>query len=359
MGYEIYASSIEECIDKKFTDVYRHPVFTEAMNKYFDIDHEETRRVLLSIDEADQNNVLTALTSRLYDNIVEKVDDIDYGDIPSTKGDVTLLPSYNKIVECLEIMDDIMDQFKQDKTCLQTVSNALENIKLRKDLFERAFKFNIELPVITYSTMVLAVISGTSLMISSCIDFIKTPAEETFNVVVDKVGLAKTKEHMLFINLQKFNKSCASGEFDKAMEYVISNRVKNLTGAMTTGVLVVAGIAGMGLILNIIPILRELIFFFYYTRTRVSDYFEVQANLLQMNAYNLENSQTLDKEDRKKISARQFKIADLFRRISNKIAVKTKEGEVKATKDIVISDKKIKTTELMDEMPDSASSSLF
>lgn len=356
MGYERYSSSKNH--NASYKDVYRNPLFTEAMNTYFDIDHEETRRVLLSIDEADQNNVLTALTSRLYDNIVEKVDDIDYGDIPYTKGDITKIPNYEKLVDCLEIMENIIDEFKQDKTCLLAVSNALENIKLRREMFEKAFRYNIELPVIAYSTISLAIISSTSLMISACIDFIKTPSEETFNVSVDRAGLAKTKDHMLFVNLQKFNKSCASGEFDKAMNYVIDNRVKNLTGT-TTAVLIVAGITGIGLILNIIPILRELIFFFYYSRTRVSDYFEVQANLLQMNAYNVENSKTLDKEDRKKISSRQFKIADLFRKISNKIAITSKEGEVKATKDIVNSNKKFKTTDLMDEMPDSASSSLF
>ncbi len=49
---------------------YRSPEFTMAMNEYFDCTHDETRRVLLAVDEADQNQVLAALTHKLYDNII-------------------------------------------------------------------------------------------------------------------------------------------------------------------------------------------------------------------------------------------------------------------------------------------------
>ena len=54
-----------------------------------------------------------------------------------------------------------------------------------------------------------------------------------------------------------------------------------------------------------------------------------------------------------------FKIADKFRKFSNNIAVSAKESEIKASKEISNQNKKYKVSDVMDEMPDSASSALF
>ena len=56
--------------------------FNDVITEHFDIHDNKTRKVLLALDETDQSSVLNSLTSKLYDNIVEKVDDIDFGDIP-------------------------------------------------------------------------------------------------------------------------------------------------------------------------------------------------------------------------------------------------------------------------------------
>ena len=194
-------------------------------------------------------------------------------------------------------------------------------------------------------------------MISSCIEFIKTPNEENFSISVDKVALVKTKQNMLFKNLEKFNDSCKSGQFDNAMDYVIKNNIKGLTGVEAG--LIIGGIAVAGLLFQIIPVIRELTFFFYHTRVTISDYFEVQADLLQMNAANVENNSNRPKKDKDSIVKKQLKIADGFRKISNFIGISNKEAEVKATKDITTTTKKYKTSEILDSIPDSATSSLF
>ena len=85
----------------------------------------------------------------------------------------------------------------------------------------------------------------------------------------------------------------------------------------------------------------------------------MQADLLQMNAHNLELTSTKDPEETKKIVKKQMKIVDMFRKISNKLQIKCKEAEVKATKEIVNNNKKNKIDDVVDEVPDSASSVLF
>lgn len=340
------------------TDNYRSPAFDRAINEYFDIMDTKTRKVLLAVNEEDQNQILTSLTSKLYDNIVNKVDDIDFGDIPKTKGDITSLPNYDKITDCIDTLRNILIQYKQPEDPIDTIDFALENLKLRKEMFMKAYRFDIELPMIVYNTIALSIISAISLMIATSIEFIKTPSQEGFDIILDKVSLNKTKDSLLFVNLKKFNDACKKGDIDNAMETVIRNKMKNFSG-IEIGV-AAGAIAIVGILFNIIPIIRELIFFFYYSRTRVSEYFDVQADLLQMNAHNIDATKIKSADERKKIITKQLKIAEMFRKISNKLAVSAKTCEVQATKEIVSKNKeKLHVDDVTDSVPDSASSVLF
>lgn len=339
------------------SEVYRSPEFTKAMNEYFDVQDSKTRKILLAVNEADQNKILTSLTSKLYDNIIDKVDEIDFGDIPSTKGDITKLPNYNKIIESANLIRDILTHYNEKTDPADTLLEAISNIESRKSLFTRAYQLNVEMPIIFYNTMTLAVINGLSYLIAAVIDYIKVPNEDGFKISLNKVAVSKVQQGILFENLEKFNSSCKKGEFDKAMNHIISQNVKNFTG-MEIGV--VAGIAlALGLILNIIPIIRELIFFFYYSRTTTAQYFETQSKLLEMNAYSLELHSTMDKEKRERVIKKQLKVAETFRKISNFFMVDAKTAEKQATKDIISTNKKMKADDVLDSVPDSATDTLF
>lgn len=345
--------------------IYRHPIFEEAINTHFDKMDSETRRILLTVNEADQNQILLNLTSKLYENIVGKVDNIEFGDIPNTKGDFTKLPNYKKIVECTEIIKDILHEYKQTEKPILTIQQTITNLVSRKELFEKAYRFNTELPIIVYNTISLAVVSSLSLLISTCIDFIKLPNQDSFQISLDRVSYAKTQQSLLFSNLEKFNNACAKGDIDSSFNHLINNSMdkKNLLGtsAFVYGVGGIAtGILIVGALFSIVPIIRELIFYYYYTRTRVSDYFDVQADLLQINANNIDIERIKDDAKRKKIVERQIQIAGMFRKTSEKIAIDAKSSELKATKDLVVEEKKkYKAIDVTAQMPDSAASALF
>jgi hypothetical protein len=338
--------------------MYRHPAFEKAINEYFDASDEETRKVLLAVNEEDQNRVLTALTSKLYDNIVDKVDDIDFGEIPLTKGDITKLSNYSQMLETADLIKQLVEEFKQKtENNIDQVIKGISNIASRKDLFMKAYMVNQEMPMVIYNTMTLTVVKSLSYMISCCIDFIKTPDTEAFDIVVDRNAVAKSEHHLLFDNLRKFNESCARGDFDKGMDYVMKLGTKQLLGGpMVVGPAILA----VGVLLSIIPIMRELIYFFYYTRVRVSDYFALQADLLQMNQYNIRHARPdLSKEEKESIIRKQTTIINAFRKVSDTIAVDCKKGEKDATTAIVKDSKKFKTSDIMDDVPDSAASSIF
>lgn len=360
----------KEAVD--WHDIYRSPEYTKAMNEFFDITDRETRKVLLAVNEADQNKVLVSLTSKLYDNVVEKVDDIDFGEIERSKGDIEKLPNFSTLHECLNNMARLLIEFKQDTKPVDTIAESVSNIIESKGIWTKAYAVNAELPMITYNTIVLAIIEATSYMVSMCVDFIKSPSQDTIQIMIDKSALTKSKGHLLFKNLESFNDAYRKGQVDKAMEHVLNDAIskksidtskKNLLGVglYTGGAVAVTLVGVAGLLFCIIPIIRELIFLFFYYRVRISEFFDLQADLLQVNAYNVENNRLdLTKEERKNISKKQMKVVEDFRKIARKIAVDGATAEKSASKDIKAEDsKKYKTSDVMDELPDSASSALF
>ena len=143
-GVDSSLVNIDNDSEKAF---YRDPIYNKAIMEHFNMLDNRTRKVLLSMNEAGQNSVLMSLTSKLYDKIVEKCDDIDYGDIPKTKGDITKLPNYESLKETISIMHNILNEYKLDTSPVEELSVAYSNIEARKDLFERAYSYNSELPI--------------------------------------------------------------------------------------------------------------------------------------------------------------------------------------------------------------------
>ena len=355
--------------DPAYSDFFRHPKIMSSFTEHFDLSDNITRKAILVMNEAEQTAVLTSLTSKLYDNIVAKVDDIDFGDIPASKGDITKLPNYDKLRECIDLIRGIIKEFKQDTSPIDVVSEAMANIQSRKDLFARAFRYNIEMPMIMYNVITLSIINSVSYMIATSIEFMKTPNQDSFKIVLDKVAFAKTKSNMIYNNLKKFNDCCKNGDFDKAMNHVIDNRVKGFGEAAALGGIgtklsaavgsinpvVGIGLAIVSILLLIIPMLKNLVFFFFYARMRVSEFFDIQADLLQMNAYSVANRESVDSEERSRIASKQLKIVELFRKMANKISFTNKKAEVDATREIDKSSKKMKIGDLGGELPDSVS----
>lgn len=348
----------ENVEDDSADNLYRDPVYNKAVMEYFDMTDKKTRSKLLSMNEAGQNSILMNLTSKLYDKIVEKVDEIDYGEIPNSKGDITKLSKYESMKETIAIMHDILREYKQDSSPVDELSVALSNIESRKDLFGRAFRYNVELPIVMYNNVVLGIITGISYMIATCIEFVKDPGTNNFRISLDKLSYAKTKEHMIYSTLKTFNRSCEKGDFDKAMEAIIKANIKNFTGAAIVGGIAIGVI---GSILVLIPVLRELIFLFYYNRMKVSDFFDIQADLLQMNAYSIEANSTLSKDEQQKVMAKQLKYVDAFRKISNKFAIDMKKAEVSSDKEKRNDDEnKMLISDIEDELEtDGGASALF
>lgn len=319
---------------------YVSEVFKEAVNEYMDIHDTHTVDMLCTLDEAEQNTVLLSLTKKLYSMIVGKIDDIEFGEIPNTRGDITKLSKYKQMVECVRVMRGIFEQYKENPEPINVIENAIKNIENQSDLFMQCFAAKVNLGIILYNTMTLSCINALSYMIAVCIEYIKDPHNDGMKIVMDKTGIAKVKEHLVYENLIKFNDSCRQGDIENALRPMIKNRAKGVVISLLglNAILVLGGV-----ILAIIPMLRDLVYFFFAARSRLSNYFDLQAKLLEMNAAELkDNPEIKTVGDKDAVIRRQLAIARVFHQISDAVAVEAKTSERRATQEIKNDSRKYK-----------------
>lgn len=308
--------------------------FFSIVDKYMDVADYNTNRRLMSLNEAEQNTLLLSLTGKLYQMIVDKVDEVDYGDIPGTKGDITRLPKYHQMMECIQVLEGIFDQFKEDRKPIQVIENAIKYLEDDKSLYMSSFAGDISIGITIYNTMALACVSSLSYMIATCIEYIKDPSSKGMKIALNKTGIAKVKDHLLYENLVKFNDACRKGEIESAIRPLIKNKAQSF-GIATALIWASIAVGTIALVMTSLTMIRDCVYFFYATRARVSKYFDIQADLLEMNANELKNNKDIATVDNKDLVVkRQLAIAKNFRKIADTIAIEANQAERKATNEI-------------------------
>ena len=334
-------------------------LYNQIIKEHFDINDTQTRKVLVSIDEADQNQVLGNLATKLYNSIVKRVTDIDYGQIPLSKGDITKIPNYMDIVECLTTIRDLMQNQRQSTKSADTIFLSIENLKKYKNLWEKAYNLECEIAVVFYNTIALSIVSATSLLTAAAVEFVKNPDSQTIDIELSKVSANKTKDSLLFKNLEKFNKSCAKGDIEKTFEKILKAQrevressvvvKENITTILFTGAMVIS------LLTCVIPILHPLTITLYNMRQNVAEYLSGEADIIRLNAEKVQYNRTKTPEQKKKIIAKQNKIADHFKKWANIIMVKSNKAEKESEKEIKKEkENKSKIDDVVDEVPSSA-----
>ena len=347
-----------------------------TLREFMDLNDRQTLNTVVSVCEAGNNQFIIALTNKLYDMIRKKVDRVDYSYVMGSRGDITKIPNYDDLNECLEIIRKIVIQYKQSTAPVDTVLTAIQNLVDRKKLFTRAFSINSPLPILTYNSIALAIVQSVSYLIATSSEFIKDPTIETFQMVLDVTAYRKTSQNLLFTNLEEFNKSCKSKEFDTAMGVIMDKTITKEASEVFDGTVepkieplvlnktidsnvipdspfltkeeiendgikvihdvkekaikegVISSTIAYGLnkawmaILNIIiPIVRRLTYSYYFNRQKMSDYYQMQADFLAMNITNLQYNTNLTDEEKKRIIDRQKKQMDKFRKRANDLSI--------------------------------------
>ena len=323
-------------------------IFDKVLRETMDIYDIDTLNRCLALNEAEQNSLLVSLTNKLYQMVVDKVEDIDYGDIPQSKGDIRRLSKYKQLKDCITTLHDIFIQYKEDTAPIDVIDNAMKNLENDRDMYIASYMGGIEMGVMIYSNVTLGIVNSISFMIAVCINYIKDTKNEGLKIVVDKTGPARVKDHIVYESLVKFNESCKNGSIENSLRPLIKNRIKSFAGTMGVIWLGIKTAAVLGaLVVAVIPLIRDLVYFAYATRARMSTYFDIQADFLEMNATELQDNPDIKTEDdKKKVINRQLAVARMFHKLANTISVEAKDAEIKATKNIKDDTKKYRIDEV-------------
>lgn len=333
--------------------------YNALVKEHFDITDRETRKVLVTIDEADQNQVMGNLAAKLYDAIVKKVTDIDFGQIPASKGDITKIPNYLDMVSCLTTIRDMMVESKQSTGSADIIFLAIENMKKYQKIWEKGYFLENEMTIVFYNTIALSIVSAISLLTSATIEFIKNPQSDVIDIELAKVANHKTKDNLLFKNLDKFNKACRKGDIEKVFNEVLKAQRQLKEGAIvkeSISAILFTGAMVLGLLTTVIPILHQLTNALYCLRQNVAEYLAGEADVIRLNAEKVQYNRAKTPEQKKKIIARQHKIADHFKKWANRLMIKANKADAEAQRQIKEDrSNKSKIGDVIDEMPDSAS----
>lgn len=367
--------------------------FGRVIQEYMDYSDRDTVRAVIEATDKNQNQMLIALTSKLYEMIVAKVANIDYGTISRSRGDITKIENYSDLLETINVIRRIVAEYKCDTKPVDTVNTAISNVASRTNQFKRAFTINSPIAVMLYNNVCTAIVSSISFLIDTCIEYIKNPQSQTFQMALDVVAYNKTMQNLMFESLETFNYGCSSGDIDEALKtalrqskikreaaefrlnikeevepsspFLSDEQIKGggrevihddddgeedvMTRQVDEAFDGIVSLVGRGLLAICkltIPIIRQIAYLYFHSRQSISDYFESNAELLEMNAYEIQYRSDLDPDRRQEIYDKQMKIAAKWRQRAQRTSIDYKRAKKAAEEDIKEEKKKFTASDI-------------
>ena len=287
---------------------YCMDILIENANNYT----EKSR--IYGLTEAEQAVVNDRMVGNLYQSALKRRD-IDFGDIPNSKGDLQKFGGYSNMVATLDMLEKLSKKFGIKIPEIQIVEDAINNIRTHRNQFGKGYQLNIDFLKLYYQSLVLACIDVTTLLLASYVNYTKSINNVEFQLKQGK-GISG---NICLDSLASFNKSVKDGSFNKFTSGLLNKKQENFLGV--AGQIAAAPIKlTINIATSIVPVLRGLIFYFYDAKMSVSEHLAYQKELLEMNKFNLEAG-SMDAQKRNKILNKQQKYIDKLSRMSDKMIV--------------------------------------
>lgn len=179
------------------------------------------------------------------------------------------------------------------------------------------------------------------------------------------VGYGETNEAIDFKKLGTNIKDTYGIVKNKLHNEGIKGFIKGLPGPKWIYIVGISLTSLLTLIKVIIPQLRNLVAFWWASVADLSESLAIQANLIELNAIELEanTNSNLSDEKKAKVVERQIKVAQKLRSLAEKFAIKDKKANTDAKKDLEKESRENKKTanDIKDQLPSDiiADSDLF
>ena len=287
------------------------------------------RNEISTLLESEKAVISNELVSKLYDMVATKAH-IDFGSIPDTRGDID---KYEPLDNIQTILDSFSGPLKVGNNVqftkeIDTVNNAINNLRLLKPEFVLGFKKSQDFVIIQYNLLVTAIVEATSLLLVNGVDYIREPQSGEYKITASNKRLVK--KDITINTLQKFNSSVVDGSYKKAMVYIMGNEKEAFIGSGIT-------ITAMGVVSIILMILffgRDFIYYYYRGRCRLEDYLRQQSDYLECNKLVIQNGTKMTIEERNVIIDKQDKLAKKLNKAADIISIDYNRKAMDADSDI-------------------------
>ncbi|AMS01299.1 virion protein [Bacillus phage AR9] len=317
-------------------------------------DSEWSKYKIQSLAEDIKSDVTDRVVTNLFSDIKSKALSVDFAIVDKSKGDITRLANYNTISNAISFIKKGVSGQSDDAQIVKAVSqleftlNTL--IKYKKD-FQRGFMLNDSITRYLYNSIVIAIIQGTSYLVSETVQLTKDNLN-LYNVTYRDSKEIFNNNHIKSISV--FNQLERKGQLVKLFkeshnlaENTLINIGKDVLKRLSDLGGVTKWIAILGLIGFSLTFIRSIIFLYFNSRVKLSQYLTHLKDFVEMNSSTLEH-------DAKKVRERQEKIAQALGKLSDRIRVDQNVANDRANSQIEESNKII----AIDNSPSNNSTSL-
>lgn len=320
----------------------------ESVSAYTLKERHDLRDVTLSEEQKIQ--VTDKIVSTMYQLTLNRYMGMDFGHIPNTKGNITKLKEYETMKKVLNDIRVLSENRGNTEPTLSHYSEVLNGTMELLEAYNREFTLGFiqesDMVMMMYNTTVTSLICGIDFAITFIVDYLVTPGGTIDGSQKIKQD-ANSKDFILFKNLELVNKMGRDGTLKKTFNSLLKSNDFIGVSALTTGV----GIAAISMIgiIGIVPVVRELIYFVFNMRMKISDYFKIQAEFLELNVIELRNSNDMPEKKRREIIKKQQDKIKTLNKLADRFELEFKKSQNESSKEL---SKKISPTELKNSLSD-------
>ena len=309
---------------------------------------KESSEIRLILEDAN-SPIARKYQEKLYKSIINKAH-IDFGDIPTSKGNIKNYKGYLTMCETLGVVEKLAqdDKAPMVEMYVKIIKDAIKNIENLSSTYEKGFSSRTEYVAMEYNTFVYFCVEATTALIYSFVDVIKVPNKRTMDMKIKNTKLRA--DEFYFEQLKKFNKvqDSVGIEYRKMLEGMCNKGKNNFIGAEAIGVGAVMMAA-----MAIVPITREIIYQIYSFRGKLSSNLEMQAHFLELNKTCVENNEILTEDKKIKILAKQEKLAKRLFKLADEIRVKSSKSIMDSKRELSKDNKRLSIDSIRDEINNS------
>jgi hypothetical protein len=293
------------------------------------------------LEESQKSVVADNVVTKLFNDVKTRAMKVDFSVADASKGDITRIKGYKDLQSSISNLKKIAGtadgKAKDLKEAIDEIDMSFSILHSKSREFQSGYQLNNALIRYLYASLVVGLIQGTSFAIAECVDYTRDslnlykPVVKPSNHIMNNSHIKSIK---LFNNIQRtgqlnklFTSTQQLTESFSAAAGAFNTIFNSITGARKwMAIISLAGIA--------LASIRGIIFLYFDSRVKLSQYLKHLQDFVEMNASTMGT-------DARKVKEKQEKVAERLGKIASMISVDQNVANSRANNEIDASNKVI------------------